>query len=292
MNNPVNDIEAKKRRKKNYLLSIRNLPAIPIVTQQVLQLLDNQMSSTADIANLISKDQGLTAKILTVANSPLYGLPRKVPSIDFAILILGFNQIKQIVIALSMMDTFKNEDDKYWNKKAFWTHSFMTAMTAKGIANDLGYHKTGEAFTAGLLHDLGVTVIQKYFNKEFQMINEMVYEQGIPFEVAEVSTMGMSHQEVAKVLSDRWHLPKNLGDAIYYHHNPSESEDNAKLSSIVHLADYMVNVLECGSFNWDEGKEFDPEAIEILKLGNMEYVEKFIESYKDQLSDQMKQLIF
>jgi len=136
----MNEIIEKENRRRNYLLSIRNLPSIPAITKNVLDLLDDPMTSTADISNSINKDQALVARILTVANSPLYGLPRKVPSIEFAILILGFNQVKQIVMALSMFDSFKNGDSKYWDRRNFWEHSFMTAMAAKIEVKD--YYKS------------------------------------------------------------------------------------------------------------------------------------------------------
>jgi len=288
----MSEIEIKDSRRKSYLLSIRNLPSIPIITKRVLDLLDDPMTSTGNISDLINKDQALVARVLTVANSPLYGLPRKVPSIEFAILILGFNQIRQIVLALSMFDTFKNQDSEYWNRREFSEHSFMTAMAAKAIADDLGYAKTSEAFTAGLLHDLGLVVTEKYFNKDFVQICDLVTNKSVSFEQAEREVMDLTHQEIGKILCDRWHLPENLGKAIFFHHNPSENEDNVMLSAIVHLADYTTNSLDCGAFRWDVNLELDEKIIEILEFGSKEYVENFIQSYKEHLEEQLESLPF
>jgi HD-like signal output (HDOD) protein len=129
INNNADEIGNKKR----YLNSIRNLPSIPIVMFEVTKLLDNPMTSTNELGKIISKDQGLTAKILTVANSPLYGLPRKVSTIEFAIVVLGFEQIKNIVIALSMIEAFSSKDKDDWNRKAFWIHSLSTAWVLKKL---------------------------------------------------------------------------------------------------------------------------------------------------------------
>ena len=288
----MSELETKDNRRRNYLLSIRNLPSIPTITKRVLDLLDDPMTSTNDISNLINKDQALVARVLTVANSPLYGLPRKVPSIEFAILILGFNQVRQIVLALSMFDTFKNEDSEYWNRREFWEHSFMTAMAAKAIADDLGYAKTSEAFTAGLLHDLGIVVTQKYFNKDFVKICDSVLNKSVTYEFAEQHIMNLTHQEIGKILCDRWHLPTNLGQAIFFHHNPSENEDNLMLSAIIHLADYTTNTLDCGAFRWDANLELDEKIIEVLELGSREYVDNFVESYKEHLEEQLESLPF
>ncbi|MBU1097646.1 MAG: histidine kinase [Ignavibacteriae bacterium HGW-Ignavibacteriae-2] len=281
-----------KNKRKNYLLNIRSLPPIPTVVVQLTQILNDPMTSTHQIGNLISQDQALTTKILTVANSPLYGLPRKVPSIDFAILVLGFEQIKQIVIALSLMDTFKNENSKYWNRKSFWMHSFLTAMMAKNIAAEKKYPKTNEAFTAGLLHDLGISVIQKYFNREFVEINELVSTNFIPYSEAELAILDLTHAEIGKILCDKWNLPVSLSDSILYHHNPSQAEENKKLAAIVHLADYTTQQLGFGKFLWDEEFTLDTSVIDILELGGLDYVESLMENYGDQLKQQLESVSF
>ena len=83
------------------------------------------------LGKVISTDQGLVAKILAVANSPLYGIPRRVSTIEFAIVILGFDHIKNIVMALSMIEAFKRDDGKNWDNASYWVHSLMTAMWVK-----------------------------------------------------------------------------------------------------------------------------------------------------------------
>ena len=266
--------------KKRYLNSIRNLPSIPIVMFEVTKLLDNPMTSTNELGKIISKDQGLTAKILTVANSPLYGLPRKVSTIEFAIVVLGFEQIKNIVIALSMIEAFSSKDKDDWNRKAFWIHSLSTALGAKKIADDLGLSKTAEAFTAGLLHDLGISVIQRYFNKEFKQINTLVKETNIPYLEAEEQVLGMTHQDVGRFLAERWNLPQSLGDAIAFHHTPSLTEDWKNLTAVVHFADYMTNRVGVGNYLWDSGFQLDENIVSILNLGTKSYLDKLIENYE------------
>ncbi len=266
--------------KKRYLNSIRNLPSIPIVMFEVTKLLDNPMTSTNELGKIISKDQGLTAKILTVANSPLYGLPRKVSTIEFAIVVLGFEQIKNIVIALSMIEAFSSKDKDDWNRKSFWIHSLSTALGAKKIADDLGLSKTAEAFTAGLLHDLGISVIQRYFNKEFKQINTLVKETSIPYLEAEEQVLGMTHQDVGRILAERWNLPQSLGDAIAFHHTPSLTEEWKNLTAVVHFADYMTNRVGVGNYLWDSGFQLDENIVSILNLGTKSYLDKLIENYE------------
>lgn len=273
----------KKKNINGILKSIRNLPSIPTVLIEVSRLLDNPMTNASDLAEIISKDQGIVAKILTVANSSLYGLPRRVSTVDFAIVILGFENIKNIVIALTTIETFSGKSDKNWNKNSYWMHSITVAGLAKKIAEDLGFSKSGEAFTSGLLHDLGVSIIQRYMKDEFNQICEFVDINSTSFFKAEQKILESTHQEIGRLLVEKWNLPKTLSDAIYYHHNPGECKENNTLAAIVHLADYMTQHFNKGAFKWDQDYQLDKSVIDILNLGDEEYLGEFINSYENYL---------
>ena len=217
-------------------------------------------------------------------------MPRRVATIEFAIVILGFDHIKNIVVALSMMDAFKSNEDKYWNRHAYWIHSLITASAAKRIADDLGYRKTGEAFTCGLLHDLGISVIQKYFHEEFVEICELVNEQQMRYLSAEQKVLGITHQEIGQFLSEKWNLPPILAEGILHHHQPSLAQDDKVLAAIVHLADYMTYRFSLGNFNWDDSMNMDINVIEILNLGDEQYLESFIQSYQELFQVQLESL--
>jgi len=287
MTDTTPDLQKRKEKSKSILAQVYNLPSIPLVMMEVTRLLNDPNTSAIELAKVITRDQALVTKILTVANSPLYGLPRRVSTIDFAIIILGFDHIKNIVIALSMMEAFKNKSDKHLNQKKYWTHSILTASAARRIADDLGFHFTGEAFTAGLLHDLGIPVIHKYFNNEFVKILELVKNGEMGYREAEQETIGLEHQSVGSLLAQRWNLPLSLSDSILHHHTPSLAEQNAPLAAIVHLADYMTVKLGSGSFMWDEKFELDKNIISILNLRDEEFLENFIMRYKDPFLNQV-----
>ncbi len=283
-------LEEKKEQSKQQLMRIRNLPSIPMVILEVSKTLENPNASAKDLSKIIGQDQGLTAKVLTIANSPLYGLPRRVSTIEFAIVVLGFAQIKNLVYALTLMEAFKNKRTDNWNRKKFWAHSFLTGILAKRISDDLGYPKSGEALTAGLLHDLGISVIQKYFPKEFEEITALVEKRGILHIRAEEKILGLTHEEIGYLLINKWNLPLNLGDSIRYHHKPSEAKSSKKLSAIVHFADYMTQVTGVGDFQWDENMQLDNKVTEILGLGNDSYVGALISTYSKVLSDEFKNI--
>ncbi|MCU7497144.1 MAG: HDOD domain-containing protein [Ignavibacteria bacterium] len=281
------ELQKRKEKSKNTLAQVYNLPSIPLVMMEVTRLLNNPNTSAIELAKVISRDQALVTKILSVANSPLYGLPRRVSTIDFAIIILGFDHIKNIVIALSMMEAFKNKSDKNLNQKKYWTHSILTASAAKRIADDLGFHFTGEAFTAGLLHDLGIPVIHKYFNSEFIKIQELAEQENLSYKQAQQEVIGLEHQQIGNLLAQRWNLPLSLSDSILYHHTPSMAEQNVPLAAIVHLADYMTVKLDTGCFQWDGNFELDKKIITILNLRDEEFLENFIMRYKEPFLSQV-----
>lgn len=277
------ETESKNIAKKSIpelLLNIGNLPSIPSVLVDVSKLLENPMTSANELASAIGKDQGIVAKILSVANSTFYGLPRRVSTIDFAIVVLGFENIKNIIIALTTIETFKSKNDKFWNKRDYWIHSMVVAAAAKQIADEIGFTHSGEAFTAGLLHDLGISILQRYLANEFNEICSLVASEGIGYLEAEKLVLNTTHQEIGNMLVDKWRLPKSLSMSVLNHHKPGECPGNRELVSIVHLADYMTQVFHTATLSWDENYAFDESVIDILKFKDKERLNRFIESYK------------
>lgn len=290
----VND-EVKQRRKKTELVlsNIYNLPAMSTIMLEVSKLLDDPSTGTARLGQMIGKDQGLATKILSIANSPLYGLPRKVSTIDFAILIIGYQDIKNIVIALSMIESFKNKTDKNLNQKDFWLHSVICGNAAKRVAEDKKIKLTGEAFVSGLLHDLGIPVIHKYFHSSFEEIIRKVNEENYNYLDAEIETLGYTHQDIGGFLSKKWNLPIQLSEALMNHHNPlKEGSSNIQLTSLVHFADYMTQYLEIGKFYWDNSLELIPEAAKVLGFNSVAEAESFIDTYKSLFQEEAESMRF
>jgi HD-like signal output (HDOD) protein len=284
------EIESKRVLYYRHLSRIRNLPSIPSLMLEVSRLLDDPRTSATELGRIISQDQAMVAKVLMVANSPLYGIPRKVSTVEFAIVILGFNHIKNIVVALSVMDAFQGKSKVKWNRNKFWTHSLATGVLAKRIATDLGYGKSGEAFTAGLLHDLGISALQRYFTKEFSEICNLVEREKLRYDAAEKLTIGLTHSEIGEFLIKNWNLPESLSDAVKYHHKPADAPNDKILPSIIHLADYMTQKYQLGDYDWDENMEFDKSIIQNLRLGDTNYLNSFVESYKNLFNEHITNL--
>lgn len=284
--------DERKEKAIKVLATVNNLPSIPYVIFEVTKLLDNPASSAAQLAKIINKDQGLVTKVLTVANSPLYGIPRRVATIDFAIMILGFSHIKNIVIALSMMDAMKHISSVGFDQKKYWTHSLMIATVSKKLADDLGYAQSGEIFTAGLLHDIGIPILSKYFPSDYVKIKKAVLDENISYREAEIREFGATHQELGKALLEKWNLPETLTDVVLNHHTPSNSTNSSVFVHLVHLADYMTQKLMIGDFEWDTAYSLDKTILTKLNLGDESYIESFVIRYKSLFEEQISNFKF
>jgi HD-like signal output (HDOD) protein len=290
MTNLTPEQQKKKEKTEMVLNNIYNLPLIPKIIVEVTKILSTENVKNPDLVKVISKDQGLVTKILSIANSPLYGIPRKVTTIDFALLILGVNEIRNIVSALSIIESFKNKTDKYLDQKEFWLHSFVVGSAAKRLTEDFGDKNSGEAFIAGLLHDVGISVIHRYFHTNFISIIEMVKDQGKSYYEAEMEVLGLTHEQIGYMLLEKWNFPISLCDAVLHHHSPKESTNGTNLVAVVHLADYMTQKLGVGNFEWDKGLQVEKESAEMLGFKEENELDEFIVKYEELFTQQSEYL--
>jgi len=277
----IQDTVQKRERTEKVLTSVVNLPVIPKVMFETIKLLDNKYTTASELNKVISRDQALLTKILTIANSPLYGLQRKVTTIEYAILVLGYRELKNIISALSVAEAFRNKTDKYLNSKEFMLHSYLTGTACKKLATDIGFNNSGEAFIAGFLHDIGISIIHRYLHSRFINVTELVETKGMNYLDAEMEVLGMTHEQVGFFLLDRWNFPREISDPILSHHNPDASTTSPVLSAVVNLADYITNRLKLTTAPWDNEVKLSTFAMQKFNLERELDVERFIDSYKD-----------
>jgi putative nucleotidyltransferase with HDIG domain len=265
---------------RNTVESEIQLPALPAVAMEVVDLIDNPRTSASKLGKVISTDQALTAKVLRIANSPFYGFPRKIATIDFAIIVLGFDAVKEVVISLSLMSALQRRSDEYFDTTKFWDHSITCGVAARRLARDLGYRVSGEAFVGGLLHDIGMPIFHRYFNQDFREAVRIHRETGISFYEAEKSVIGVTHQEIGGWLAERWNLPPQLTDVIINHHRPNQADVNKELVALIHLSDVMCQKMNLGTSAFDFGIEFDVNALQTLRFHDASYIDTLVEKYK------------
>lgn len=257
------------------------LPPIPRVLQEITQLFSDPSISARKIEMLIEKDPSLTVKVLSVANSPLFGLRRSVTNIGSAVLILGYQEIKSIVTSIKMAAALKMKSDKYFDPDIFLNHSLITGILTQRMSKDLGFNFDGDGFTAGMLHDMGIVILHEHFPQEFSQIAEYAAQNKVPFLQAEYNTLGLSHQEIGEFLADKWSLPAVLSDVLQFHHKPGYSKENNFLTSILHLADYAVSKFDSERILWDSDYVLDDAAADMLNFLSKDELNDFVEAYRE-----------
>ncbi len=274
-----------KERIKLILSSIDKLAAVPEFLLDVINVLERPNSSINEAANVINKDQSIVTRILSIANSPFYGLYRKVSSIEQALLIIGMNEVKNIVTTLTILETFKNKSDKYLDQKEFWEHSYLVGNISKKLFMDFGFGRGSDAFIAGFLHDLGISITHKYFHDTFIKIYNEVMANSLNYFDVESIIMGMNHQEIGLHLIDKWNFPIELCQAVLFHHRPSKIKGENKLAAIVHLGDYLVSSVNDDKYFWDMNYSLDLEGLSCLGIENIKNVYEIKEKYSKMLEN-------
>jgi len=154
---------------------VKDLPTLPEVTTEVIKLTDDPNATAQDINRVVGKDQGLTAKVLKLANSAYYGFPRRISTVTDATVMLGFQTLRSIVMAASVSDMLSREMKGYsLGSGELWRHSQATAMGARLLARQCKYPAADVAYTAGLLHDIGKVILNHYLQDANQRVVEWV----------------------------------------------------------------------------------------------------------------------
>ncbi|MBO1223816.1 MAG: HDOD domain-containing protein [Candidatus Scalindua sediminis] len=240
-----------------------SIPTLPTVAFRVIEITADPDSSANDLMNVISPDVSLTTKILKIANSPFYGLTRNVDSLQHAITILGFQEVRTLVISTVVFESFKNiERNAKFDIRKFWKHSLVCGLAAKIIATDLG-NKSNEFFVAGLIHDIGKLVIYITLPDEFSKVEETASTLKLKFMNFQIeeSILGITHDEVGLRLLEKWMFPENLLTAVGFHHRPQETDKKSLLPIVTHIADMLAHIYEMQADGEGEGNLLKVESL-------------------------------
>ncbi len=206
---------------------VEKMPAFPKSVQQVMQLASDINASTKDIVHVIECDPVMTVKILKAINSPFYGLPQKITSVQRAVVHIGINTIKNIALGVAAMGVLSADNKANFNTTNFLLHSVTTAAISKILAERIGLSSTvcGDCFVAGLLHDFGKVVFAEFIPDEFKLALEKSQEQQLPLHQTELEFIGLNHSQAGKILAEKWELSGPLIDAIAHHHDLAHSQN-------------------------------------------------------------------
>jgi HD-like signal output (HDOD) protein len=226
---------------------VDDMKALPEIINKLIALTDDSDSTVQDMEKVILQDQVLTTKILRLANSAYYGYARKISTVSQATILLGFQAIKGIALASTVRTYLMDELRGYsLDKNELWSQSQTCAIISRFIAKSIKYSNPEEAYIAGLLRDIGKTVLNQHMEKEYMEVLSKMEENNISFLDAEKEVLGFGHTEIGEKIAEKWDLPKDLVEAICYHHTPELANINPLLVSIVHIADAITMMMGIG----------------------------------------------
>jgi len=233
----------KQARLAELVAKVAEIPPLPSFIGQILKVAENPISSAEDLNEIISRDPALTAQLLKAANSAFYGFPNKIGTVSLATIILGFNMVKTIALSSSMIKLFKKTDKAtQLDPVQFWDHSLKCAVAAKTLAGHYKYVVGGEAFTAGILHDIGRVALAHYAAPTYERVTAYHREKGGYQIDAEVEILGFNHAEFGGYLLKKWSLPPSITEAVMWHHQPLKAENARELVALTHLANYLCHL--------------------------------------------------
>jgi len=251
------------------LARIQTVPSLPSVVIKLRQYLNEPDVNFDALARMIEYDPGLTANVLQLSNSAYFGWSRSIRTVKESIVRLGTNRIFQMVLCMSVAPLVRKPIKGYdMDSDGLWRHSISTAICAELVAAELELTCRGEAFTAGLLHDMGKIVLGTFVDIDDEPIKEIMRADHLAFNEAEQMVLGIDHAEVAAALLAAWNLPDDVSDAVRWHHQPSNAPANRReLADLVHVADVLCLEFGFGGGADGLGYRLDKGASERLGLG-------------------------
>lgn len=226
---------------------VGEFPTLPTIYTKLLNVMADSRSSVNDVAKIVTQDIASSTKILKTVNSSVYGLQTKIETITDAIFHLGFNEVKNLVIGLSVMDMFSEKSSlPTFNILDLWKHSIGVGVIARIIGTEIGIKNVENYFLSGLIHDLGKLFFLGSLNTEYKQVIKLVEEKALNLEQAEREIFNLSHCEVGALLAKKWDLPQSINNSIRYHSSGFlDGQENLQIA-IIHLSDTIARILEFG----------------------------------------------
>lgn len=281
---------------------IKEFPPLPAVVTKLMQITANPGCTADDIMKVISMDPTLAATVLKLANSVFYGRIMAVSSLKEAIAVLGFTEIRNLVLSKAVFSSFKHlkKSDKY-DIQQFWEHSFFCGLASKIIASDLKPEAKPESkpevkieksdfFIAGLIHDIGKLICFMEMPQFFLKLIEVSEKHPYKVFLYEKKVLGITHNQIGMMLLKKWLFPENLLSAVGYHHNPAKAEDALIYPLVVNAADMVVYIAQNKKQDPDLMKaSLNPELVNLLNLNKITWNPDTIEKYKETLDTQKQE---
>ena len=286
----MSEIDERSREliKTRIINKMKEIKSFPQFVVETLRKLNDPTSSASDVAQSLSRDEGLVLRILKLANSAAYGMTRHMSSISEAIALLGYKSVSNIVLAATVYSVMDKGLSGYaLDRGELWRHSLTVAYASRYIAQVTKKVSPEEAYVGGLLHDIGKVVLNDYVRFGYGIIVKMVEEEQIPFTEAEFRVLGFDHAMVGEILVERWDLPKGYQCATAYHELPEEFAEFQPLLDVVSVANSMCLMLGIGIGADSMQNYMFPEPLERLGITNFEALMSDLVDFASKATEEM-----
>ncbi len=263
----MNRLEIRKQIEAN----ITRLPSLPTVVTELMRVINHPNSSAADAERLLANDVSLSSQILKLANSSYYGIPQTIASVRNAVVLLGFNTIKSLILSSGIVRLFPNNNTNInFDKGTFWKHSVEVAIISKKLVKLQRLRLDEDTlFTAGLLHDVGKLVLEELYPKDYPKVLEKISKEQVSWNFAEQEVLDFEHPLVGSILLESWGVPVSVRDPIIFHLDPTESEFDPVATHVLHYADYLSRLRGASCLKGEPGEPppfLSPTTRDILGL--------------------------
>lgn len=268
---------------------IDSFPSLPSTAIRVLEITGNPESSAHELMQAILPDQSMCVTILKIANSAFFGRPRKVCSIEEAVVVLGFQEIRDIILTQAVFNSFRQfRNTNKQDIDALWLHSLTCGLAAKIIATHTTGYSPSQLFIAGLIHDIGKLTLLISFPNNYSPVPEVSEQLPLSLSSEEEEKFGISHDNIGMRLLNRWLFPDQLCASIGYHHHPDSAPDNAAFPLIVQMADILSHCVHSKkAMNGQEilalVKDLTPESTLLWSRYNFHWQQEDIEIWLTEL---------
>lgn len=269
---------------------LEDLPPLPQALQRLIEIIHDEIASAKELESIVKYDQGLSAKVLRIANSAFYGLRSQITTLSRAIMTIGYFKVRAMCLSTLLMEFFSDRQSlNVSQKEAFWKHAFATARIASEIAKKRPWGSREQAYILGLLHDLGRIIMAVHFHQHYQSIENLAVSRKVPIWYAE-NQYGLTHTKLGKWAAIKWTFPDMFQRVMEFHHTPFNSSSNGPEVKIVNLADVLAHSREYPDSTNDEYTLLCCKELFIDEDEWSEYQERLNEIWPevDQLWDLLK----
>ena len=231
----------------NIISKISTLPTLPTVYSKLTEAIEDPNNTVEQISKIISADQASVFKILKIVNSPFYGFRGKIDTISQAIFYLGFNEVRNIVLALSVINLFSKESSlKDYSPIDLWSHSIGVGILARAIGAAVKEKNLENYFVAGIFHDIGKLIFMEYAAQDYQRAFDIAKTKKITISEAELEIFGVDHAAAGSLLAEKWKLPPSIQKTVWHHHDFNGSEINNLILGSIYIADIYASAMGLG----------------------------------------------